>query len=236
MSILLALGLALVIIGVEQLVRRARGRAALAASVGGPRPEPMRSPFVPPGVFIAGSHGWLAFGTGAAFRVGLDSFLAEALGPVEAVELPPVGTRVVRGDALATLRVAGCRVPLAAPAAGEVVAVNEFVRAEPTQLGEDPYGRGWLVKLMPTDHKAALEPLYVGPGATAFLRHELRRLVDWVNAARAPQGVPQLSDGGVPQRGVAAQLGEQALRHFALAFMQQSHASTPVAEGAAPRS
>jgi glycine cleavage system H protein len=218
MSILLALGMAMVIIGLAQLAQRLR-RGSLPAVPPVSRPEPMRAPFVPSGVFVSDAHGWLAFDAGSAFRVGLDGFLAEAIGPVEAIELPPVGTRVTRGEALLTLRVAGRRLAVAAPAAGEVVGVNELVRADRAQLTDDPYGRGWLVKLMPTDHKAALEPLYVGPGATAFLRRELRRLVDWVNVVTAPAGAPQLSDGGLPQRGVAAQLGDDQLARFTSAFM-----------------
>lgn len=218
MSILLALGMALVIIGGAELAQRWRRRAAGVAPVAA-APEPMRRPFVPSGVFVSGSHGWVAFDAGAAFRVGLDGFLVEALGQVDAIELPPVGLRVVYGDALLTLRIAGRRVAVAAPASGEIVEVNDLARSDPRQLLDDPYGCGWLVRLMPIDHKAALEPLYVGPGATAFLRRELRRLVDWVNLTTAPAGVPQLSDGGLPQRGVAARLGDDQLARFAAAFM-----------------
>ncbi|MBK8481566.1 MAG: glycine cleavage system protein H [Proteobacteria bacterium] len=218
MSILLALGMAMLIIGGAQLAQRWRRGVAADLPVRS-APEPMRRPFVPSGVFVSSSHGWLAFDAGAGFRVGLDSFLVEALGQVDAIELPPVGVRVAYGEALLTLRVAGRRVVVAAPTSGEVVGVNELARAAPRHLLDDPYGLGWLVRIMPSDHKAALEPLYVGPGATAFLRRELRRMVDWVNLITAPAGVPQLSDGGLPQRGVAAQLGDEQLVRFAAAFM-----------------
>ncbi len=68
-------------------------------------------------------HAW-ARAEGRLVRVGLSDFAQAELGDIAWVELPPVGSRVVRGEpacALESLKSAG---EVYAPVSGTVVAVN----------------------------------------------------------------------------------------------------------------
>ena len=40
---------------------------------------------------------------------------------------------------------------MVAPLSGEIVAVNESLADSPQLINEDPYGEGWLVRIVPSD-------------------------------------------------------------------------------------
>jgi len=179
----------------------------------------MVQPRPPQGIFLDTAHSCVRITTDGALRVGIDDFLAEALGEPEAVEAPPRGTQVKRGDPLLRLRVKGHTVVVPAPAAGEVIALNERVTATPWMVSRDPYGVGWIVALWTRDHHEAIRPLRIGSAAGAFLRHELQRFADFLTPAGTPATVPLLADGGVPRKGVLATLDEGRLAAFQRDFL-----------------
>ena len=65
-----------------------------------------------------------------------------------------VGTQVSAGQIFAEIESVKAASDLYAPVAGEVVAVNEKLVADPSPVADDPYGAGWMVKIK------------VAPGAT----------------------------------------------------------------------
>ncbi len=79
-------------------------------------------------------------------RVGFDPLGAETTGDIVAVSFVPVGTRVARGQPLATVEAAKFVGPLASPVGGTVNATNDGVQAAPGSVNADPLG-AWLVEL-----------------------------------------------------------------------------------------
>lgn len=84
-----------------------------------------------------------------AVRVGLTDFRQQSSGDVVFVELPAAGTRLAAGDDLVNIETIKVDLAVPAPAAGEVVAVNEALADAPELINQDPYGAGWLVALKP---------------------------------------------------------------------------------------
>jgi glycine cleavage system H protein len=82
-------------------------------------------------------------------RVGLTDFRQQSSGDVVFVELPATGTRLAAGDDLVNIETIKVDMTVPAPAAGEVVAVNEALADAPELINQDPYGAGWLVALKP---------------------------------------------------------------------------------------
>jgi glycine cleavage system H lipoate-binding protein len=114
--------------------------------------------------------------------VGIDDFARQIVTPVQAVSLPPVGAMLHAGDVGAEIRAGGKAAPVSTPVEGTVVAVNEDVRRDPSLLESDPYGRGWLYRLAPTEavwpglksRDAARDWLGAeSRGLSKFLEHEL---------------------------------------------------------------
>ena len=93
------------------------------------------------------SHEWVAeHGDGSA-SVGITAVATEQLGDLVYVELPEVGRTVARGEACAVVESSKAASDVYAPAAGEVIAVNEALAKHPELVNSSPYGEGWLFKL-----------------------------------------------------------------------------------------
>lgn len=216
MTAILVVLTVLVALGIDLVVMAVRRRHAPAGVPSGLRP--MLEPRPPQGVFLDPAHAWLRINTDGTLRVGIDDFLTEAVGEVEAVTLPPRGAQVKRGEPLIRLQVKGRELVVPAPAAGEVMAQNAFVVNEPWTVARDPYGAGWIVALWTRDHHEAIRPLRIGAAAAAFLRQEVQRLADFLTGTPATAAV--MADGGVPGRGVVSALDESRLAAFQEEFLQ----------------
>ena len=98
------------------------------------------------------NHTWvsLAEDSGHA-RVGVHALGLDALGELAYLSLAPVGTSVQRGDPIGTLEAAKMTTDLVAPVSGTIVARNEDALRQPYLVNQDPYGRGWLVAIAPSD-------------------------------------------------------------------------------------
>ena len=65
------------------------------------------------------------------------------------VELPQVGRTLAAQEACAVVESVKAASDLYAPIAGSVVAVNEALGKEPELINQDPYGRGWVMRVKP---------------------------------------------------------------------------------------
>jgi len=92
------------------------------------------------------THEWIKI-EGDEATIGISDYAQDALGDIVYVELPEVGTTYEAGDAFGAVESAKAASDLYMPVAGEVVAVNEPLVAQPELLNSDPYGDGWLVKI-----------------------------------------------------------------------------------------
>jgi glycine cleavage system H protein len=89
---------------------------------------------------------WVATREGARARIGYDPLGAETTGDIVAISFAAVGTRLERGQSLATVEAAKFVGPLAAPVGGTVAAVNDEIVGAPGLINADPLG-AWLVEL-----------------------------------------------------------------------------------------
>ena len=107
--------------------------------------------FVFPDSFrFADSHEY-ANADGELVRVGISAFAVDQLGDIVFVDLPDVGTSLVKGTSFGSVESVKAVEDMYAPIAGEVVQRNEAVLASPEELQNDPHGEGWLLVLRPAD-------------------------------------------------------------------------------------
>jgi glycine cleavage system H protein len=92
------------------------------------------------------THEWIKI-EGEEATIGISDYAQDALGDVVYVELPEVGASYEAGDAFGAVESVKAASDLYMPVAGEVVAVNEPLVAQPELLNSDPYGEGWLIKI-----------------------------------------------------------------------------------------
>ncbi len=95
-------------------------------------------------------HEWLRV-EGDVVVVGITTHASEQLGDVVFVELPEVGTEVVKDDDVVVIESVKAASDILAPIDGEVVEVNDVLADEPGKVNEDPQGEAWFFKLRASD-------------------------------------------------------------------------------------
>jgi glycine cleavage system H protein len=109
---------------------------------------------VPDDLRYTPDHEWLRVeGDEAVF--GITAYAADQLGDVVFVELPAPGASLDAAQSFGVIESVKTASDLYAPAAGQVVAVNEALGEKPELVNDDPYGDGWMVRIKLTDPAAA---------------------------------------------------------------------------------
>lgn len=93
------------------------------------------------------THEWVAVGDDGIATVGITDYAQEQLGDVVFVELPPKGKLLEAGEGFGTIESVKSASDLFSPVAGSVLDVNDILGDSPEAVNEDPFGRGWLIKV-----------------------------------------------------------------------------------------
>lgn len=174
---------------------------------------------VPRGLFLDEAHGWARLTESGELRVGLDEFLTQAIGGADRVDLPEPGTRVEKGQKLATIWRLGRKLDVAAPVSGTVVSTNDTAERNPNAVEADPYGAGWLATLWPVEHTEALKGLRIGERAARWLEREIQRFAEFLAQKTTPELIgATLPDGAHPVIGAALSLDDEAWEEFEKEF------------------
>ncbi len=114
-------------------------------------------------------HEWINIEDHEAAVVGITSHAQDALGDVVFIELPEVGRTYKRGEVAGVVESVKAAADLYMPVEGEVVEVNEALRADPALANADPMGNGWFFKVRVT-HREQLDELMDPPGYDRLLK------------------------------------------------------------------
>jgi len=79
--------------------------------------------------------------------VGITAFAIDQLGDIVFLELPEVGTDVVKGDKFGTIESVKAVEDLKSPVTGKILEINSAMVDAPENLANDPYIEGWLLKV-----------------------------------------------------------------------------------------
>ncbi len=102
-------------------------------------------------ILYTADHEWIDASEPAAAIVGITVHAQDALGDVVFVELPEVGTSYAKGDVAGVVESVKAAADLYMPVSGEVVGVNETLRADPALANSEPLSAGWFFKVKLSD-------------------------------------------------------------------------------------
>ena len=94
----------------------------------------------------AETHEWVAL-NGDVATVGITKYAVEQLTDLVYVDLPKVGQSLQLREAFGVIESVKAVSDVYAPVAGDVVAINDAVKADAMSIASDPYGTGWLIKI-----------------------------------------------------------------------------------------
>ena len=106
-------------------------------------------------VLYTPEHEWIDTGDTGAATFGITVHAQEALGDVVFVDLPTVGASFKKGAVAGVVESVKAAADLYMPVDGEVVEVNEALRADPSLANSDPLAAGWFFKVKLADPSQA---------------------------------------------------------------------------------
>lgn len=96
-------------------------------------------------------HEWINTDDAAAATVGITHHAQDALGDVVFVDLPTVGKSFKKGEVAGVVESVKAAADLYMPVGGEIVEVNQALRADPSLANSDPLAAGWFFKMKIAD-------------------------------------------------------------------------------------
>ena len=104
----------------------------------------------PENLLYTQEHEWIRV-DGQDAVIGITQFAQEQLGDIVFVELPEVGTLIEQESPFGVVEAVKTVSDLYAPVSGTISAVNKDLEAHPEQVNDEPYGKGWIIKIELTD-------------------------------------------------------------------------------------
>jgi glycine cleavage system H protein len=111
----------------------------------------------PKNLRYAPTHEWSGLEKGLVV-VGITQFAVDQLTDIVYIDLPDVGDHTFAGDSFGEIESVKAVSDLYAPVNGEIVEINKKLLDDPKLIAQDPYGKGWLIKIKP-EEGATLEHL-----------------------------------------------------------------------------
>ena len=120
---------------------------------------------------------WVRFEADGTATLGMTDTAQTRDGKLVNIQFKKVGKVLKQGQSAATIESAKWVGPFPMPFGGEVIATNvEAFRRDVLIANRDPYERGWLVKIRPTDLEAERGHLLTGPEAVEKYKQRIVEL------------------------------------------------------------
>ncbi|MBQ18480.1 MAG: glycine cleavage system protein H [Planctomycetaceae bacterium] len=108
----------------------------------------------PATLLFSTSHEWLHL-DGDQATIGITDFAVEHLTDLVFVDLPEPGRALAAGEIFGEVESVKAVSDLYAPVTGEVTEINTALPDDLDALSEDPFGRGWMIRMTVSDATAA---------------------------------------------------------------------------------
>lgn len=135
---------------------------------------------VPQGIFYSKNHTWAYLEKSGTAKIGMDDLLVHITGEVRINQLKNVGDDIGKGELLAELDQNGKSLRIFSPISGKVLDMNPALNVDHGLLNEDPYGKGWIYSIKPSNWLAEIPSFYLADEATDWLKKELERYKDFL--------------------------------------------------------
>ena len=98
-------------------------------------------------------HEWIKVedGDGNRALAGITDYAQDQLGDIVYLDLPRSGSTIVHLEKMGEVESVKAVSDLFSPVSGEITEVNERLLDHPELVNEDPFGEGWLVRVIMSD-------------------------------------------------------------------------------------
>ena|SRR3972149_5418085 len=110
---------------------------------------------VPEGLYYSKDFEWVKI-EGDKVRIGMTDYAQKQLREIVYAQLPSLGTTIKQNEPYGTVESVKSVSDLIAPISGTIEEANAEAQSKPEILNEDPYGKGWLLIVKPSNLTAEL--------------------------------------------------------------------------------
>ena len=96
-------------------------------------------------------HEWAKLEGDGSVQIGITEFAQEQLGDIVFVELPNIGVVIDQMQKIGEVESVKSVSDIFSPISGEVVEVNQEIIETPELVNQEPYGAGWLIRVIPSN-------------------------------------------------------------------------------------
>ena len=123
---------------------------------------------IPEGLYYSEEHEWVKTEEDGTVVIGVSDYAQKTLHDIVYVELPEVGSDAEYMGVIGALESVKAVSDMNSPISGEVLEVNDELLDSPEIINEDPYGRGWIAKIKPSNLQGDILNLM---DAAAYKKH-----------------------------------------------------------------
>lgn len=105
---------------------------------------------IPAELKYTNDHEWVKVNGDEAI-VGITDFAQSELGDIVFVDIQTEGETLKKGETFGTIEAVKTVADAFMPVSGEVIEVNGELEGAPETVNNDPYGKGWMVKIKISD-------------------------------------------------------------------------------------
>ena len=113
---------------------------------------------VPANLWYTKDHEWLKL-DGDEALIGITDFAQHELGDIVFVEVETVGETLDKHESFGTIEAVKTVSDMFMPVSGEVLEFNEDLTTAPEAINQDPYEKGWVIKIKVTNQAELSELL-----------------------------------------------------------------------------
>ena len=102
---------------------------------------------IPKNLLYTSEHEWIKIENDTAI-IGITDFAQSELGDIIFLEFPDLDSVFNAGDIFGTIEAVKTVSDLYMPLDGKITEINSILNDNPEKVNEDPYDKGWIVKII----------------------------------------------------------------------------------------
>lgn len=95
-------------------------------------------------------HTWARI-EGKKAVIGITDYAQDSLGDIVYIDLPEIDSEIEANSEFSEIESTKATSSVIAPVSGTIIEINDDLEESPEVINEDPYGKGWIVKIQMTD-------------------------------------------------------------------------------------
>lgn len=120
-------------------------------------------------------HIWAKRQDDGSVLVGMTDVAQNLAGKIVVVSLRSMGKTLAKGKSAGTLESGKWVGSIPTPVAGEVVEVNAALKSHPSTINDDPYGAGWIIRVIPSNWEEDSAGMLTGDEGVQAYRAKLEK-------------------------------------------------------------